>query len=556
MNVNQQQTTRATNPSLEPIYSSDAKNDDEIDLLEIFFILRERWKLLALFTFIGLCVGVLLISWIREQYASDVLLHIDSKNKGSAVVEMGALFDVESPAETEIRLIKSRKVLASVVLQEHLNLHAIPIGFKNRLLKKEGRMDLTLLNIPEVLRTEEQEPFYARAISSDAYEILYPEGQVFLKGKVGETYRKPLAGDTFAISVSRLIVENEQKFLLVQNSVFQTTKQLKEALNVVEDGKKTNIITMSYEHRYADKAVSVLNTIANTYLRQNIEMRSAEAEKTLAFLEEQMPAVKKKLDSAEQALTVYRYQAGTVDLSAEAKVTLERQVNLKTQLLTLEQQLQENARLYKEDHPTMQAIIQQQERLKQEIKKEESTVKKLPMTQQEVMALQQEVSIQNGLYTSMLNNIQQLRVVRVGELGNVRVVDYAEITPIPVKPKKKIILLGALIGGFLVGCGLIFLKQMLVNRGVSSSSLVERETGASVYAKVPITEMGKKKQIEHVVLAIADPHDYAVEKIRSLRTALEFSFIDNGGKVLAVTGISSGDGKSFISTNLSVLLNR
>jgi tyrosine-protein kinase Etk/Wzc len=556
MNVNQQQTTRATNPSLEPIYSSDAKNDDEIDLLEIFFILRERWKLLALFTFIGLCVGVFFISWIRAQYASDVLLHIDSKNKGSAVVEMGALFDVESPAETEIRLIKSRKVLASVVLQEHLNLHAIPIGFKNRLLKKEGRMDLTLLNIPEVLRTEEQEPFYARAISSDAYEILYPEGQVFLKGKVGETYRKPLAGDTFAISVSRLIVENEQKFLLVQNSVFQTTKQLKEALNVVEDGKKTNIITMSYEHRYADKAVSVLNTIANTYLRQNIEMRSAEAEKTLAFLEEQMPAVKKKLDSAEQALTVYRYQAGTVDLSAEAKVTLERQVNLKTQLLTLEQQLQENARLYKEDHPTMQAIIQQQERLKQEIKKEESTVKKLPMTQQEVMALQQEVSIQNGLYTSMLNNIQQLRVVRVGELGNVRVVDYAEITPIPVKPKKKIILLGALIGGFLVGCGLIFLKQMLVNRGVSSSSLVERETGAIVYAKVPITEMGKKKQIEHVVLAIADPHDYAVEKIRSLRTALEFSFIDNGGKVLAVTGISSGDGKSFISTNLSVLFKQ
>lgn len=549
-----QQVTSTTNSNLEPNYATEIKNDDEIDLLEILTVLREHWKLLFSFTFLGLCVGVFLISWVREQYSSDVLLHIDSKNKGSAVVEMGALFDVESPAETEIRLIKSRKVLASVVLQEHLNLHAIPIGFKNRLLKKEGRMDLSLLNIPEVLRVEED--FYARAISNDEYEVLYPEDQVFLKGKIGETYRKPLAGDTFVICVSRLIVEEEQKFLLVQNSVFQTTQQLKEALNVVEDGKKTNIITMSYEHRYADKAVSVLNTIANTYLRQNIEMRSAEAEKTLAFLEEQMPAVKKKLDSAEQALTVYRYQAGTVDLSAEAKVTLERQVNLKTQLLTLEQQLQDNARLYKEDHPAMQAIIQQQERLKQEIKKEESTVKKLPMTQQEVMALQQEVSIQNGLYTSMLNNIQQLRVVRVGELGNVRVVDYAEITPIPVKPKKKIILLGALIGGFLVGCGLIFLKQMLMNRGVSSSSLIEKETGASVYAKVPITEMGKKKQTEHVVLAIADPHDYAVEKIRSLRTALEFSFIDNGGKVLAVTGISSGDGKSFISTNLSVLFKQ
>lgn len=292
--------------------------------------------------------------------------------------------------------------------------------------------------------------------------------------------------------------------------------------------KKTNIITMSYAHRYADKAVSVLNTIANTYLRQNIEMRSAEAEKTLEFLEEQMPAVKKKLDSAEQALTVYRYQAGTVDLSAEAKVTLERQVNLKTELLTLEQQLQENARLYKEDHPAMQAILQQQARLKQEIKKEESTVKNLPMTQQEVMALQQEVAIQNELYTSMLNNIQQLRVVRVGELGNVRIVDYAEITPIPVKPKKKIIILGALLGGFLVGCGLIFLKQMLKNRGISSSTQIEKETGTSVYAKVPQTDLQKKNSKSQDFVAVSDPHDLAVEKIRSLRTALEFSLLKMG----------------------------
>lgn len=227
MNDKQQQVTRTTNPSLEPIYSPDTKNDDEIDLLEIFFMLRERWKLLAFFTFIGLCVGVLLISWIREQYASDVLLQIDSKSNASAMVDMGALFDVESPAETEIRLIKSRKVLGSVVEQEHLNLLAIPVGFKNRMLKDEGRMDLTLLNIPEVLRTEEHDPFYVRSISSDEYEVLYPEDQVFLKGKVGETYRKPLAGDTFAICVSRLIVEEKQKFFISSEFGVSNNKAIK-----------------------------------------------------------------------------------------------------------------------------------------------------------------------------------------------------------------------------------------------------------------------------------------------------------------------------------------
>ena len=533
--------------------SAEVKNNDEIDLLEVFSALREHWKLLSLFTVVGLCIGVFLVSWIREEYFSDVLLQIDTKGNASAMIEMGALFDVESPAETEIRLIKSRKVLGSVVKQEHLNTIAVPVGFKNRLLKKEGRMSLTLLSIPPMLALE---PWYAHATSEDEYEVLFQDKPILSNAKVGETYRLPYGGDTFAICVSHLFVQDEQKFLLIQNSVLQTTTALKEKLSIAEDGKKTNIIVMSYEHRYPDKAASILNTIANTYVRQNMEMRSAAAEKTLDFLEEQIPSVKKKLDSAEQALTNYRNQAGTVDLTAEAKVTLERQVNLKTQHLALEQQWQENARLYKEDHPTMQAILQQQARLKQEIKKEEQAVKSLPNTQQEVMALQQEVSIQNGLYTSMLNNIQQLRVVRVGELGNVRVVDVAEVTLLPVKPKKKIILLGAILAGFLMGCLVIFLKQTLMNRGVSKSSVIEKEAGASVYTKIPTSSLQKKNSQSPFVLAIADPHNFAVEKIRTLRTALEFSFIDNGGKVLAVTGIASGDGKSFVSKNLAVLFKQ
>jgi len=97
---------------------------------------------------------------------------------------------------------------------------------------------------------------------------------------------------------------------------------------------------------------------------------------------------------------------------------------------------------------------------------------------------------------------------------------------------------------------------MLKNRGVSSSSLVEKETGASVYAKVPHSITNKKKSKSESALAISDAHDFAVEKIRTLRTALEFSFIENGGKVLAITSIASGDGKTFISLNLSILFKQ
>lgn len=540
-------------PNLQNMGVLNSSQEDEIDLFELLKVFKFEWKLLSLFMLLGLVVGVFLISWLRNEFESDVLLQIDSSKRGSAMVEMGSLFNMDTPADAEIRLIKSRKVLASVAQKEHLIYTATPIGVKNRLLKKEGRMDLSLLKIPDLFKTEK---FYARAFNSEEFEVLLSNGDVLLKGVVGETYRKLLGKDTFAICVEQMLVLEEQKFLLRENSVLNTVALLKQELKVAEDGKKTNIITMSYRHRYPDKAASVLNTVANTYLRQNVEMRSAEAEKTLAFLEEQLPSVKIKLDSAEQALTNYRYNAGTVDLSAEAKVTLERQVSLSKELLTLEQQLQENARLYKEDHPSMQAILLQQERLKQEIKKENAKVKNLPTTQQDVMSLQQEVAIQNGLYTSMLNNIQQLKVVRVGELGNVRIVDFAEISALPVKPQKKIVLLGSLLGSLFLGALLVFLKHSVLNRGVSSASLIERETGLSVYSKIPKFNIKLKQKAPYTALALEHPNEMAVERLRSLRTALEFSFLASGGKVLAIAGIAPNDGKSFVSTNLAVVFRQ
>ena len=80
----------------------------------------------------------------------------------------------------------------------------------------------------------------------------------------------------------------------------------------------------------------------------------------------------------------------------------------------------------------MLALAQQQERLQNEIGKEEGKTKKLPATQQDVLKLQQDVEINNQLYTSVLNNIQQLRVVRASEIGNVRIVDKAYIHQKPV----------------------------------------------------------------------------------------------------------------------------
>ena len=533
----------------------DMAKDDEIDLLAIAKILWTRKWSVVLFSFFGLCVGVFLTRWMRDVYSSDALLQLDSKSsKASAMVDMGSLFEQESPAEAEIRLIKSRQVLMEVVEKEHLNYSASPIGFKERLARKEGRMDLSLFKIPDAVVTEEYE-WIVEALTPTTFKLNSPLGGTLIEGSVGNTYREPFAGDTVAICISMMLAEPGQQFKLASSSVLEVAESLKEILNVAEDGKKTNILTLSLENRYSDKAASILNAVIETYVRQNVEMRSAEAEKTLEFLEEQLPSIKAKLDSSESVLTNYRHKVGTVDLTAEAKVTLDRQVHLKAQLLNVEQQIQENARLYTEDHPTMQAILQQQTRLKREIAKEEALVKDLPTTQQEVIKLQQEVQINNELYSSILNNIQQLRVVRAGEIGNVRIVDKACIRAKPIKPKRIIILLGGLLGGFALGCGLIFLQRMMYGNGVNSASEIERETNVSVLSKIPKTRVNNIPSYRERLfcLAAVDPENLSVEQLRLLRSALEFSFLDAGNKVLLVSGISPGAGKSFVSMNLAYL---
>lgn len=535
--------------------NSAVEQDDEIDLIAIAKILwAKKWIVLA-FTFVGLLVGFFLMRWMRDVYSSDALLQLDvSSSKTSAMVDIGSIFEQESPAEAEIRLIKSRHVLMEVVTKENLNYSSSPTGFWNRLARKEGRMELSLFSVPDVAKQESYE-WIAETISPNEFRLYSPLGGTLVEGSVGNTYRVPFAGDSLAICVSMMLAEPGQKFKLAELNVLEVAEGLKKSLNVAEDGKKTNILTLSLENRYSDKAASILNAVIETYVRQNVEMRSEEAEKTLEFLEEQLPSIKAKLDSAEGALTNYRHEVGTVDLTAEAKVTLDRQVHLKAQLLAVEQQIQENARLYTEDHPTMQAILQQQSRLKREIAKEEALVKDLPTTQQEVIKLQQEVKINNELYTSILNNIQQLRVVRAGEIGNVRIVDKACIRAKPIKPRRKIILLGGMLGGFLLGCGLIFLQRMIYGNGVTSASEIERETNVSVFSKIAKTRMDNIPSYRERLfcLAAVAPENLSVEQLRLLRSALEFSFLDAGNKVLLVSGISPGAGKSFVSMNLAYL---
>ena len=531
--------------------TSNKSENDEIDILEILIYLKGKWKFLLVFLFIGVVFGGLVSMWLRPSYKSDVLLQVNVKGnkQGLALGEMGALLDVSTPSAAEMELIKSRVVLDQVVEEEKLCYSAFALNKIDRLMHREGRMDLELLVIPRAFVEAEGKLIARVTADSSKYDVLGLEGEVVLSGVVGETYRKPFAGDTLVICVKSMTATVGQTFLLTAVHPQMAVNALLNGLVISEEGKNSGIIRVSLENRYADRVAAILNTVANTYLKQNIEMRSAEAKKTLLFLEDQLPSVKAKLDSAEQKLTSFRNSKGTIDLSGETRLHLEKDVTLQERLIELEQKKQEVLRLFRAEHPTVRTIEEQQARLRRELAKQQRSASSLPVLQQEVLSLQEEVEVNNKLYTNLLNNIQQLRVVQAGEVGNVRIVDKAYAPLKPARPNRKLVFAGVVFAFLLFGCLIVYIRRMLSN-GVCSSSEVEQATGIGVYGKLPMLD-GKTLNDVMKPCVVTYPDDPFAEGIRALRTALEFSVFSEGKKVLMVSGLVQGVGKSFVSTNLA-----
>ena len=519
------------------------KNQSTENSLTLVDFLQLLWKkkfLVIFFVLVATLIGSVYAMWVRPQFTSDALLQVNTKGHSSkstkALGEMGAVLDLASPADAEIELIKSRMVLSYVVAAEHLHLKALPIGSWDRLLHREGRLDLDSLHIPEKVRSKK---WFVEVTGDDSYSVISPDGKKILDGKVGDIAAVEYASDSLIIRANYMQARIGQKFLLIQGSPLKAERALAAGLNVMEKGKQTGIISVRYSHRYPDRAASILNTIAKTYLRQNVEMRSAEAEKTLEFLEGQLPGVKAKLDSAEKVLADYRYRIGSVDMTGETKAHLDREGQLQRQIMQLEQERQAAMRLFKAEHPNVVTIIKQQNKLRAELAQLKKNAEKMPLTQQEVTRLQEEVAVNNEVYTNMLNNIQQLRVVRAGEVGNVRIVDFAQVEQSQTKPNKSRILMFSAFMGFVFGLVVVFLMFTLRN-GVRSTSEIERATGLSVFAKIPqSSSKSLRKRVHHnspFVLQNAD--DRVSESFRSLHTAINFLLPQPEHSAILITGLN------------------
>ena len=239
---------------------------------------------------------------------------------------------------------------------------------------------------------------------------------------------------------------------------------------------------------------------------------------------------------------------------------LDQGVLLQTRLMELQQKRKELEARFTAQHPTIQTIDAQIRSVQGELGALNSRVKTFPNVEQDLLRLTRDVKVNNELYTSLLNSFQQLRLVKEGKVGNVRIVDVAAVPERPVKPRKSMVVALAGVLGLLAGLALAFVRNSL-RPGIKDPSDIEQHTGLHVFATLPHSDIQvqqakaiKDKVGGSHVLAVVAAQDPVVESLRSLRTALQFAMLDAANNIMLITGPTPGIGKSFTSVNFAAVM--
>jgi tyrosine-protein kinase Etk/Wzc len=555
---------------------------DEPELATYLDVLWDnRWLIASIalvFTLIGACYAFLATS----VYEANMLIHVEEegqKESKNIIGDLNSMFDVKTSALSEMQLVSSRLVVSRATDNLRLYIHAQPKYFPvigswlashNTNLSNPGlfgfggyawgaeKIDVAVFNVPESLLNQQ---FVLTVESFGQFRLSQKDQNLELKGKVGSPLVFETPKGNIELRVDHLNGKPGAQFFLTRSSRLGTIEGIQKSMTVTElGGKQSGVIGVTLQGSDPKMIHSVLNEVAKEYVKQNASRKTEEAEKSLAYLNKQLPEIKTQLELAEAKYNAFRNSNGTIDLGEESKLSLQQSAAAKLRKMELQQKRIEALARFMPDHPVVQGIDSQLKEINGQIETMNTHIKSLPLIEQNLLRLSREVKVNTDLYTSLLNTTQQLKLAAVGKVSNVRLVDAPMLPEKPVKPNRPVIVALAALGGLFLGVLLAFFKKSLYGR-IDSPEQIEKVSGVPVFATIPHSK--KQKELYEQVhsrhqkvplLANVSSTDVAIESLRNFRTALQFSLPQFKNNIVVISGATPGLGKSFVSANLAAIM--
>lgn len=553
------------NTTVDVLEPRDQDSQDDLFQLLGIFLSKKYWII-----FVALVFGFFGFAWAMTktpQFQAEALVLLESKKSGVQFSEdIAEMLSPESEAITEIEILKSRLVLDRVVEALRLDEVAQPVrlpvvgNFLSRYEVPKPEVEWLAgyaWYSEKIVVSDFEYPasWFGSSLEivkepSNKFTLITPD-QVRMSGEVGELLNEPSSG--LKIRITELEGAVGSQYVVKKMIPLEAVNALRSKLTVTEKSRNSGVLRIAMVSENAEKSAAIVAQVVDAYVLQNVGRSAEEAERSLQFLNKQLPNIQTQLRTAESALNDYRLQSETIDLNYEAQTILERAVALDAQLSALSLEETELSRRYTVNHPTYRALLEKKQRILDEKNTLTNSVKNLPATQQEVLSRTRDVEVSQEIYMQLLNKAQELSVMKAGAVGNVRLIDEAAAIPNAVAPKIPLITaLAALIGAAL-STALVFLRANLSKEIDNPDDLAR--LSMPVLAVVPYSRQESKRgrYADYNVLSRDYSSELAVEAVRSLRTTLHFSLHDRDRNIVSITGPSPTVGKSFVSSNLAYL---
>ncbi len=172
-----------------------------------------------------------------------------------------------------------------------------------------------------------------------------------------------------------------------------------------------------------------------------------------------------------------------------------------------------------------------------------------PGQERQLVSISRQQEIKAGLYLMLLQKREENAITLASTANNARMVDEALADAIPVSPKGKMIYLVALILGIALPVVVIYIIELLKYK-IEGRADVEKITSLPIVGDVPLSE---DKGKEESIVVHENQNDLMAETFRNVRTNVLY-MMRSDEKVILVTSTTTGEGKTFIASNLAVSL--
>ena len=385
-------------------------------------------------------------------------------------------------------------------------------------------------------------------------------------------------------------------------------------LNVTESSKTTTIVDLVLNDEIPQRAIDYLKQLAIVYNRQANEDKNEIAVRTEQFINQRLEKINAELGSTEGQLENYKKRNNMVELKTNATQAVanadqyaQKLSEANTQVALLDEltkymnepsnrhqpipsnvglsdasatslineynkiALQRNQLLHSasENSPTVTPLTAQLDDLNSSIKramtqaraglkiqrnsiaaqagKYEGQINNTPEQERMLTQIGRQQEVKSGLYLMLLQKREENSISLAATADKGKLIDTPVFTG-KVTPKNSIIMLIALILGLAIPAGILFLLEFF-NYKIEGHNDVAKLTDLPIIADVAIASEQAKTKADIVVHE--NKNNLMEEIFRSLRTNLQF-LLKQHDKVIMFTSTTSGEGKTFIASNVAI----